>query len=195
MSDSPEARNESRRRVLKSLALGGGAAIGSAVLLPEKWTKPIVDAVVVPLHAQTSPVLDPGALAGNWVGQWNNATFNSTGAARATVTVDTNARTFVVVLDLDGNVFGGSNPPADTFNGSYTNAGGTFGGVSPTLGNVNYTISPTGVMTAAYTNVPTAGISREDQTGTLTPQTVVMNFTITFTNNSTARGVTNMTKQ
>jgi hypothetical protein len=40
----------SRRRLLKAIALGGAAS----VVLPEKWVKPIIDAVIVPAHAQGS---------------------------------------------------------------------------------------------------------------------------------------------
>ena len=43
------------RRVLLSTTLGLGA-LGAA--LPSTWTKPIVSAIVLPTHAQTSPVPD-----------------------------------------------------------------------------------------------------------------------------------------
>lgn len=42
--------SSSRRRILTALAAGTGAA----VLLPEKWVKPIVDKVMVPAHAQAT---------------------------------------------------------------------------------------------------------------------------------------------
>ncbi|MFH1152184.1 MAG: hypothetical protein V1793_00055 [Pseudomonadota bacterium] len=44
---------ESRRKVLRKLLIGGGVVAGAG-LLPDKWTKPVVDFVVVPAHAQTS---------------------------------------------------------------------------------------------------------------------------------------------
>ncbi len=43
----------SRREVLKALAAIGGAAAASA-LLPEKWIEPVVEAGVLPAHAQSS---------------------------------------------------------------------------------------------------------------------------------------------
>ena len=43
----------SRREVLKALAAIGGAAAASA-LLPERWVKPVVEAGVVPAHAQST---------------------------------------------------------------------------------------------------------------------------------------------
>jgi hypothetical protein len=44
----------SRREALKKIAIGGTIAFGGAAL-PPRWTKPIVDKVLVPAHAQTSP--------------------------------------------------------------------------------------------------------------------------------------------
>ena len=48
----------SRRDALKALAAIGGAAAASA-LLPEKWVKPVVEAGVLPAHAQTSVCSPP----------------------------------------------------------------------------------------------------------------------------------------
>ena len=45
--------SESRRKLLKSIAAGSGAVIAGKSL-PENWTKPVVDSVVLPVHAQTS---------------------------------------------------------------------------------------------------------------------------------------------
>ena len=42
-----------RREVLKTLAASGGA-LAAAAFLPEKWTKPVVEAGVLPAHAQAS---------------------------------------------------------------------------------------------------------------------------------------------
>ena len=49
-----------RRQVLKS-TLAGGAVISTSIL-PEKWTKPAVDSVILPAHAGTTGSGgDPGA--------------------------------------------------------------------------------------------------------------------------------------
>ena len=44
---------ESRRKLLKSIAAGGGAIVAGKSL-PETWTRPVVDSVMLPAHAQTS---------------------------------------------------------------------------------------------------------------------------------------------
>jgi len=51
---------ESRRKLLKSIAAGSGAIIAGKSL-PENWTKPVVDSVILPVHAQTSCTLSMSA--------------------------------------------------------------------------------------------------------------------------------------
>ena len=48
-----EDRNPTRRRVLT--LVGGATAL--TVLLPSKWTKPIVESIVVPAHAQATRIV------------------------------------------------------------------------------------------------------------------------------------------
>jgi hypothetical protein len=43
-----------RRKLLKSLAAGGGVWTTSKVL-PESWQKPVVDSIILPAHAGFSP--------------------------------------------------------------------------------------------------------------------------------------------
>lgn len=56
MSTEPSEKSQksvsARRRLFQIMAVGGTAA----VVLPEKWVKPIVDAVIVPAHAAGSTV-------------------------------------------------------------------------------------------------------------------------------------------
>jgi hypothetical protein len=49
----PEKHAERRRKLLKGLAAGGGA-VTTSKLLPESWGKPILDALVLPAHAQAT---------------------------------------------------------------------------------------------------------------------------------------------
>ena len=52
-----EETNLSRRELLKALAAAGGA-LGAAAFLPGKWTKPLVEAGVLPAHAQGTQILE-----------------------------------------------------------------------------------------------------------------------------------------
>ena len=45
--------NESRRKLLKALAVSGGAIVAGTVL-PTSWIRPIVELGVLPAHAQLS---------------------------------------------------------------------------------------------------------------------------------------------
>lgn len=49
--------NESRRKLLKSIAAGSGAVVAGKSL-PESWSRPLVDSVMLPAHAQTSCTTD-----------------------------------------------------------------------------------------------------------------------------------------
>ena len=78
--------SESRRKLLKSIAAGRGAIVAGKSL-PENWTKPVVDSVLLPAHAQTSGctitmvVLDAaGALvpSGSLIDDGNLYTFTGT---------------------------------------------------------------------------------------------------------------------
>lgn len=51
---------EERRKLLKGTLIVGGAVVG-AKSLPESWSRPIVDAVMLPAHAQTSPLIEDNA--------------------------------------------------------------------------------------------------------------------------------------
>ena len=51
---SDKKSSESRRKLLKSIAAGSGAIVAGKSL-PENWAKPVVDSVMLPAHAQTSP--------------------------------------------------------------------------------------------------------------------------------------------
>ena len=45
--------SENRRKLLKSIATGSGAIVAGKSL-PESWSRPVVDSVILPTHAQTS---------------------------------------------------------------------------------------------------------------------------------------------
>ena len=56
-----------RRRILAALAAGTGAA----VLLPEKWVKPVVDKVITPAHAQATVACSAPAGCYNYTGPFS----------------------------------------------------------------------------------------------------------------------------
>ena len=65
-----ERRNRARREIIKSLVAGG--ALVSGKMLPENWSSPVIEAVVLPAHAQTTvedgepgPVYSPEGIYNN----------------------------------------------------------------------------------------------------------------------------------
>ncbi len=50
MSNSNKKSNDCRRKLLKSMAAGSGAIVAGKSL-PESWTKPVIDSIVLPAHA------------------------------------------------------------------------------------------------------------------------------------------------
>jgi hypothetical protein len=126
-----------------------------------------------------TPTSSASAYAGTWTGTWNNTTFGSSGSASLVDTVNTSAQTFQATLTLGGNVFGAGTPAPQNFSGSY--ASGTFSQFSPLFGNVTINFTSPGAFTGSATNVPNPNIARVDFTGTATTQTILVNYTITFT--------------
>lgn len=49
-----DSREKARRRLLKHVAVGSAVFAGSNAV-PEKWLRPVVESVVLPVHAQISP--------------------------------------------------------------------------------------------------------------------------------------------
>ena len=56
MSDKDFKSPEERRKALKKILTGTGA-VTIAANAPDKWTKPVIDSVILPSHAQTSAPL------------------------------------------------------------------------------------------------------------------------------------------
>ncbi len=50
--DSSKPRKE-RRRTLRTI-LAGGVLVSGSQAVPRTWTKPMVDSIVLPVHAQTT---------------------------------------------------------------------------------------------------------------------------------------------
>jgi hypothetical protein len=131
---NPEQAKGGRRRALK-LLLGGGV-VGSAATLPTRWTRPVVESVILPAHAQLSgphsysgsgtltPVgammgaADPGGLLDLLV---------PTAAAGTPVPESLNYDICIVVTDGTANVhINVVDSPICTFIGSGAVGGGTI---------------------------------------------------------------------
>lgn len=110
---------EARRRALRTIALGSGAfAAGKS--LPATWMKPAVESVLLPAHAQTSPVLsNPVVTSRTYFGErfaYDIATcaggsFSSTNQAAvieidSTGAVTVQSNTITSTGSLSGNSFG-----------------------------------------------------------------------------------------
>ena len=50
-----------RRKALKSIVIGSGVVVAGKSM-PESWSKPVIDAVLLPAHAQTTTAEDAGSL-------------------------------------------------------------------------------------------------------------------------------------
>lgn len=56
-------KTDSRRKLLKSIAVGTGAVVAGKSL-PDSWSRPVVDSVMLPAHAMTSGTVSySGAVA------------------------------------------------------------------------------------------------------------------------------------
>ncbi len=138
--------NESKRNLLKLLGMAG--VTGPSI--PEKWSRPIVESVILPVHAQTSSDDDP---VGN------------TPPIGADVTLDAGL-TSGVSHDLDANISDNESPnsllsivnvstPSEgsvVFTSStaftYTSLGNAIGGTASFTYQVQ---DPQGAMSAVYT--------------------------------------------
>lgn len=55
--ESPKSQTNkeaARRRVLKRLVAGGGF-VATGKMMPDDWQKPVIESVILPVHAQMSP--------------------------------------------------------------------------------------------------------------------------------------------
>ena len=91
-ADRKVGSGETRRKALKKIAIGGGAAAGMAIL-PEKWAKPLVDVIVVPAHAVISPTTSSPPVSTTVAPKTTSPPVTTTAAPTTTVTTTTPAPT------------------------------------------------------------------------------------------------------
>ena len=125
---------------------------------------------------------------GTYSGTWTNTTFNSTGTSSATVSVNSAASTMSIVFAVTGQVLGQGGVNT-TQGGSYTNSGASVSNiVVPVMGTVTFAIDAAGNITASGTNIPNTAINHWNAAGTITATQVRVNYTVTFSDGSTAAG-------
>ncbi len=88
----------------------------------------------------------PSQLAGNFTGAWNNTTFGSTGAARLNLSINSTTNVATINIDVDGNVFGGPDPPAETWTCTVTLEGCKATFISPVFGAGIFVLRPDGTL-------------------------------------------------
>jgi hypothetical protein len=99
-------------------------------------------------------------------------------------------------LDLDGSVFGASDPPAKTISGTFDESETKFQVTGDDLfGDLTVTVTPDGSISIEATMIPTPGIDSLTARGTITSEAVNLNYTVTFSDGSTAEGVFELMKQ
>lgn len=124
---------------------------------------------------------------GTYSGSWTNMTFGSSGAA--TITLSQQADTVSMTIDLDGNVFGGSNPAAETFSGTSTASGVSYSGPSSLFGDVTLWSDPYGRVQGFGTGIPAAGIDSVIFSGAISPDTIALAYTVLFSGGGSADGI------
>ena len=177
----------------QGLLLGVGAEVDNGTKDPSGFEMSSVPASSTGPTPVSTGDLAP-QLAGNWTGNWSNTTFLTTGPAALTISINAAAKTYSATLTLGGNVFGGNAPGPQTLTGSYSSATGvSYSGHSDLFGDLTFTISPAGAISGSATNVPGANVSSLTFTGTATPTTIHISYSLTLKTGGTATGVVTLT--
>ena len=130
---------------------------------------------------------------GTWTGTWTNTTFSSTGAV--TVTVAESGSTYTLQFDMDGNVFGGANPAAESFTASVSSANANLISISSSVyGTLTGTLAANGTLSGSGSAIPGA-VDTFTLTGTWNATQITANVTITFDAGGSANAVATLTKQ
>lgn len=125
-------------------------------------------------------------------GTWRNTTFGSTGGAVfTTVVTDTD---ITLRFDMNGNVFGASDPPEVSIVGTPGPRGVTFRKTGdPNYGDINALLGFDGRISFTLTR-PAPGIDREEAQGTLTRDRLQMTYTVFFSGSGQASGTIDATR-
>lgn len=111
--------SESRRKLLKSIAAGSGAIVAGKSL-PESWSRPVVESVLLPAHAQTStaPACTITVLVAG-IPDGSSAVTQNTSIS-GTITPNPGADVSVLIeLDFDGVFSGNTTSTTTDASGNY----------------------------------------------------------------------------
>ncbi len=106
-----------------------------------------------PVNAAVQRALE---VEGTYSGQWNNATFGSSGPIDLTIEVSAEAQFAVVALDLGGTVFGGDDPAPVTFQIDLATED-WLGGGDELFGQSDLTVDDAGNFVLTAPSVPGVG--------------------------------------
>lgn len=131
---------------------------------------------------------------GEWSGMWTNKTFGSTGSASASVTVGDDGETMTIVLDLGGGVFGASDPPPENIRITLDGSGSTSGS-SDSFGpyEASWDVDA-GTISITLGDVPGDRITTVSGSGTFSDSTFTVDFTINFSDGSSAESTLELAK-
>ena len=142
-----------------------------------------------------SQTFDPTPLEGSWRGIWLNLTFSTTDSAFLNIDVDEANNTISMVLDLDGSVFGGSDPDPATMTGTYDQNGFSVIGTFFTYGDMFFSGDAAGFINGRLPDVPNPSIDSTILSGTYTIQLISLSYIVYFVSGGgTANGIMNIYK-
>ena len=119
-------------------------------------------------------------------GTWTNTTYSSTGDVTVNVVFDTTTNVATVNFDIDGNVYGGTDPAAETFtldmNDFINNGTATLNFTSAIYGDITATLTfytdNTGVFSGSAANAPNPDVTNATFSGTFEISGSAVSFTI-----------------
>jgi hypothetical protein len=146
--------------------------------------------------ATAQAVLNAAQYAGTYTGTWTNTTFASTGTGSAVVAVNASTSTVTATVSSTGQVLGSaSGVPQEIYSGGYGATSMSFSRQTvPVMGDIMMSIDTAGHLILSGVHIPNMAITRWDANGTITANTLNLNFTVTFAVGLPAAGSITMTK-
>lgn len=128
------------------------------------------------------------AAAGDWQGQWNNTTSETSGDAEFAITVNPANNTATITVTLSGPVLGGTAPGPLVFTGAYDGTDFALNSNDTAFGDLEVTWTEGGEISGSLTNLPNPSVSRVDFSGSATSKGISVDYLVTSTAGGTAEG-------